>query len=87
MKSDCTQNNDYKETQSMEKKKYIKPNIQVLTYDTDHALLAASSVTGTLPDGSNINYGGNSSEDPNQGQGEDAKKNTNIWDGWERLSL
>ncbi len=85
MKSDCTTNNN-KEAKGLEKKKYIKPSIQILAYDTDNVLLAAttsSPVNGTLPDDNNINYGGDSSKDPNQGQGGDAKKNTNIWGSWD----
>lgn len=69
----------------MKKKQYIKPNIHVMAYATDSVLMAASpsSVTGTLPDDSNIDYGGSSSKDPDQGQGGDAKKFTNAWSSWE----
>lgn len=47
----------------MKKKQYIKPNIHVVAYDTGNVLMAASSVTGTLPDKSNIDYGGSSSKE------------------------
>ena len=77
------QKNNIKNSKNMKKKQYIKPNIHVVAYDTGNVLMAASSVTGTLPDKSNIDYGGSSSKDPNQGQGGDAKKFTNAWNGWE----
>lgn len=68
----------------MEKSRYIQPQAYMVSCISMSTLLAGSGskVTGDLPDGSKIDYGGDSSKDHYDTSSGDAKKH-NAWDLWD----